>query len=193
MRKLYVFFSTVLIVISSLFIDQLSKIDAEKNLMLYQHEDNLKIYRGKRVELVYFGKKPDEINDKDFYFSINLNYIRNQGAAWGFLSDMHDNIRIPFFYIVTVIAIIFIIIHLYKTPLKYALVRFGFIMILSGALGNFTDRIIRGYVIDFIDVEWNINGWFYNFPTFNWADSCISIGVFFWIIDMIFFEKKKRV
>jgi len=184
--------SVVLLVFSSVMLDQISKIDAEKHLMTYEDEENLKFYEGRRVLLWKIGEPPASLTERPSYFSINLNYIRNQGAAWGFLSDLRDSIRIPFFYVMTTIAIIFILNYIRTTPISYRLPRFALYLILSGALGNLVDRIRHGYVIDWIDVEWTIFGWFYNFPSFNWADSCITVGVSMLIVEIIFFEKKRK-
>ena len=65
-------------------------------------------------------------------------------------------------------------------------------MILSGAIGNFIDRLRVGYVIDWIDVRWNIAGWSYSFPNFNVADSCISVGVFMLLLDALLLEMLRR-
>ena len=59
------------------------------------------------------------------------------------------------------------------------------VLILSGALGNFLDRLTLGYVIDFIDVEWQILGWRHDFAVFNVADIAINIGVLFFIADIV--------
>ena len=64
--------------------------------------------------------------------------------------------------------------------------RFTLGIILGGALGNFIDRIRLGYVIDFIDWHWFTSSW----PTFNVADSAISVGVVFLVIEMIREEKR---
>ena len=141
-----------------------------------------------------------------------------QGAAWGVLSDLDDSVRIPFFYLVTFIAVVVIFLYLRSTPLSHRLARFTLALILSGALGNFADRILRGYVIDFIDVRWvlllpmrinlqidffpdfldflnvsiNTKAFRYNFPNFNWADSAITIGVFLLLMDMMILEQIRK-
>ena len=61
----------------------------------------------------------------------------------------------------------------------------GLALVLGGALGNVIDRIVLGYVIDFIAVD--IVGW--EFPAFNVADAAISVGAVFLIIDALFFSK----
>jgi signal peptidase II len=66
------------------------------------------------------------------------------------------------------------------------LMRFTLGIILGGAIGNFIDRIRLGYVIDFIDWHWYTSNW----PTFNIADSAISVGVVLLVIEMIKVERQ---
>ena len=177
-------------------LDQISKIQAEKELMVWSDAKDLDQYQGKRVPLLAIGERPPA-NPKDgrFFISLNLNYVRNQGAAWGAFSKIADNIRVPFFYGVTVVAVFMIFFFLKTTPKEHRLARYALTLILSGAIGNFIDRIRLGYVIDWIDVNWNILGWRYYFPNFNVADSAITTGVTFLLIDMLILEairQKKR-
>jgi lipoprotein signal peptidase len=174
--------------------DQLTKYQAEKHLMVWQHDDDLRQYHGTRVPLWVIGEEPHlDPSQNRFYLAFSLNYIRNQGAAWGFLSDWDDHYRIPFFYIMTIMAIFLIGYYFFTTPAHHRLARLAFALVMSGALGNFTDRVLRGYVIDFLDVRWSIPlpwqlRWAYNFPNFNWADSCITIGVGLLLIDLLVLE-----
>ena len=64
--------------------------------------------------------------------------------------------------------------------------QFTLILILAGAIGNFIDRIFRGFVIDFIDVYIGE----YHWPAFNFADSCITIGFMIMMINILFLNKK---
>ena len=83
--------------------------------------------------------------------------------------------------------------YMRSTPAHHRLARFALCLIFSGAVGNFIDRIRLGYVIDWIDVEWNILGWTYNFPSFNVADSCITVGVTLLLFDLLFLEARRKV
>ena len=119
--------------------------------MLWSHKDNLKAYDGKRVNLWSSDPESSVVNGKSsWFFSLSLNYVRNQGAAWGMLNDWDDRFRVPFFYAVTLIAVLMIFLYLKTTPLSHRLARFSFILILSGAIGNFLDRVQQGYVIDLL-------------------------------------------
>ena len=98
----------------------------------------------------------------------NITYVRNTGAAFSIL----ENNRI-FFIIIGIIALIFIYLYLIKNKVlnKYMMVCYS--MLIAGIIGNMYDRIIYGYVIDFL--SFNIFG--YNFPVFNIADSLIVVSI----------------
>ena len=208
-----------ILVMGSIGLDQITKYAAEKNLMIWSSNENLKEYQGKRFPIWQTGSLSSTSTSRSqFYLSFSLNYVRNQGAAWGFLSDWDDVYRVPFFYVVTLVAVIIIFLYLYSTPHSHRLARFTLALILSGAIGNFIDRVWRGYVIDFLDFRWvlplpldlnlkidffpsyldffnfelNTNAWKYNFPNFNWADSMITVGVIFLIFDMIVLEYLRK-
>ena len=216
--KLYSYLALLFILVGSVGVDICTKNLAEKRLLLWSSAQNLKDYRGDSVPVFSVGEKTIGHGHDTFLVGFNFTYVRNQGAAWGMLSDMQDKIRVPFFHIVTLIAVLIIFYYLWMTPLNHRLARLAFVLILSGAIGNFTDRIRLGYVIDFLDVHWviplpfslnfnidffpkflsflnisvNTNTWAYDFPKFNWADSMITIGVSLLIIDMLFLEPKRK-
>ena len=103
--------------------------------------------------------------------------VENPGGAWGVFSD-----RLWFFILVTLIALVFLA-YLSKdfdmktNPIFSA----SFILIVIGAIGNFIDRLFNnGLVRDFITFD------FIRFPIFNFADMCLSVGVFFMMIDIFF-------
>ncbi|NRA45518.1 MAG: signal peptidase II [Oligoflexales bacterium] len=208
----------IVMIIGSVGLDQVTKYVAESNLMVWENPENLKEYRGRRSPVMDIGELSADQNDPSFFLAFSFNYVRNQGAAWGFLSDWDDAYRIPFFYLVTLVAVCIIFMYLKTTPLSHRLARFTLALILSGALGNFADRIVRGYVVDFLDFRWvfplpfhvkinidffpdflgflNMNidsiAWAYNFPNFNWADSAITVGVILLIYDMIVLEYLRK-
>ncbi len=175
-----VFFSTVVL-------DQVSKIHAEEELLLSSNKENVKMYHGKQIPLYSAGDRAE-----GGYFAFGFQYVRNQGAAWGALQNVDDHIREPFFYGVTLLAVIMILYFFRTTPSSHKLARMALVLVLSGAIGNFLDRIRLTYVIDWIDVRWRIFGWYYDFPKFNIADSCITVGVTFLLIDMLLLETKRN-
>lgn len=122
----------------------------------------------------------------------------NPGGAWGLFQHHSEYIRRPFFLLVSLLAIAFII-NLYGrlTPQQHAL-KWGLPLVLGGALGNLSDRIVRSNVIDFIDYQakWIeqmnrliakvVKGWTItdHWPTFNVADIAICVGVGLMAVDM---------
>lgn len=99
---------------------------------------------------------------KDFFYLTN---IRNKGVAFGMLQDA----RIVFIPL-TIFIMVFLTYLLMREEKWYK--KLVYSLILGGAVGNFIDRIFRGYVIDFLDFYI----FSYNFPTFNVADIFITIG-----------------
>ena len=182
----------LLVAAGSVGMDQISKIMSEQRLMVWQHDDNLKMYQGRPHRVWSNSLTPPARDSGEFYLYFGFNYVRNQGAAWGMLADLDDKIRIPFFYGMTALAVIIIFFYLKVTPFGHRLARLALALILSGAVGNFIDRLRVGYVIDWIDVRWNVFGWSYSFPNFNVADSCISVGVFMLLLDATLLEMLRR-
>jgi signal peptidase II len=129
---------------------------------------------------------------------LTLMYAENKGGAWGLLQATREDVRRPFFLLVSVAAIAFIV-TLYRrlTPRQRAL-KWGLPLVLGGALGNVFDRIRYGFVVDFIDFQADFikkgneflakyntqhqvtNHW----PTFNVADIAICVGVALMAVDM---------
>lgn len=131
---------------------------------------------------------------------------KNKGGAWGLLQGESENVRRPFFLLVSVAAIAFIV-TLYRRlqPRQHAL-KWGLPLVLGGALGNVFDRIRYGYVIDFIDyrADWikklnELVGKYYprhivtdHWPTFNVADIAICVGVGLMAVDMLTSRRGKK-
>jgi len=115
---------------------------------------------------------------------MNLIFATNKGGAWGILQGETESLRRPFFLIVSVAAIVFIL-SLYRklTPGQRAL-KWGLPLVLGGALGNLIDRILYGWVIDFIDCYTKVGADEKHWPTFNVADIAICVGVGLMAIDM---------
>lgn len=120
--------------------------------------------------------KSIEVINNFFY----LRYINNTGASWGILS----NSRI-LLIILSLLAIIILIRYMYSfKKTKLNLIGFGFL--LGGILGNLSDRILYGYVRDFLDFII----FKYDFPVFNIADIFIVLGVIILVISIIRGEDK---
>ena len=116
---------------------------------------------------------------KDFF---NINYVRNKGGAFSILDG---NVLL----IIIVTFIIFFFIYKYLKDKELNLLEvMGYGLIIGGAIGNLFDRIIFGYVIDFLDFY--IFG--YDFPVFNIADCGIVVGVFLIIVNSIINESSDK-
>ena len=98
----------------------------------------------------------------------NITYVKNTGVAFSMFDDDRYFIIIVSFFIIGGI-----IYYIYKNRPKSNIEKVAYSLILGGAIGNFINRIVCGYVTDFIDL--NIFG--YNYPIFNLADTFIVIGV----------------
>jgi len=117
----------------------------------------------------------------------NIFYIRNKGAAFSFLSQA--SWRLPFFITISLIASLVILVAFGKLRNDQKLAQISLAMIFSGAVGNLTDRLRLGEVIDFLDVlYWKNSHW----PAFNIADSFICVGVALLALDMLLEERKKK-
>lgn len=106
---------------------------------------------------------------------LRIVYIENKGAAFGIFSNLGNNV----FIAISLIAIIVIIVYAFR--FAKGLEIYSFSLILGGAIGNLTDRIILGKVIDFIDVF--VGKW--HWPAFNVADSALTIGIALFIMSSI--------
>lgn len=116
------------------------------------------------------------------FFELHLTY--NKGAAWSFLSD--KSWGLVFLTIISIVIIISLVYVLKFTSGKRA--RFVLMLIVSGSAGNLIDRLRIGAVADFLSFTFGD----YAFPTFNVADSLITVGiallVLFAIFDRTFLE-----
>ena len=181
-----------LVILGSITLDQSSKVHAERTLRVWEDPSDLTAYRGRRVPLTALGNQYDAAGTSQ-YVSLNLNYVRNQGAAWGMLADAKDHFRIPFFFLVTAVALVALVMYFRATPPHHKLARYALALIFSGAIGNFIDRVRLGYVIDWIDVHWRVLGWQYYFPNFNVADAAITVGVVLLLVDTILLERQRQI
>jgi signal peptidase II len=103
----------------------------------------------------------------------HLTYLRNTGAAFGFMAGGRSSLRMVFFILISAVAIVCISYLLKSLRREQRTLTISLSMILGGALGNLIDRMRLGEVIDFIDLHWYDVHW----PAFNVADSAITIGV----------------
>jgi len=124
----------------------------------------------------------------------NLVRVHNSGAAFSFLSSASGWQR-WFFTAIGVGAAGFIVWLLRSHP-NQRLFCFALALVLGGAIGNVIDRVLWGYVIDFLDFHWDwLAPLFYqgHFPAFNVADSAISVGTVCLILDELLRVRQSKV
>ncbi len=107
---------------------------------------------------------------------VRLTYIKNQGIAFGLLSDSN----LPFAF-VSIAAMVLILVSLRRLPKDAAVPRLAMAAILGGAAGNLIDRIRFGEVVDFIDIGIAHLRW----PVFNLADVAVTTGVCLFVVGSV--------
>ena len=107
----------------------------------------------------------------------NVVRVHNSGAAFSFLASASGWQR--WFFTAIGLGAAVLILWLLKSHAGQKLFSFALACILGGAIGNVIDRVLYGYVVDFLDFHWH--GW--HFPAFNIADSAITVGAICLILD----------
>lgn len=117
----------------------------------------------------------------------NLTMAHNHGAAFSFLAQAGGWQRWFFISLALIISVV-LLVWLAKLKLTAKLEAISLSLILGGALGNVMDRIMYGYVVDFLDVYVGTSHW----PAFNIADSAICLGAILLILDSFKSEDKSQ-
>jgi signal peptidase II len=117
---------------------------------------------------------------------LNFAYAENPGVAFSFFNDHGDAGRWGL-SAVAMVAAALVLYYFWRIPRSDDRVLGALALLLAGIVGNVTDRMRLGFVVDFIDVQFG--SWHY--PTFNVADTAICIGAGLLILDIIFSRKKK--
>lgn len=115
----------------------------------------------------------------------NLVLAHNTGAAFSFLAN-HAGWQKYLFIAIALIAVIFCLIHI-KRHISNKLLCLALSLVMGGAIGNVIDRIMYGYVVDFLDFHYQ----YWHWPAFNVADIAIVVGAGLLILES-FTEQKKR-
>jgi len=118
---------------------------------------------------------------------LNMTLAHNYGAAFSFLSDAGGWQRWLFTGLASVVTVV-LIVWLLRLPANEKLTAAALSLVIGGAVGNLIDRIMNGYVVDFIDVFYQAHHW----PAFNVADSAITGGVILMLVDGIFFTSSAK-
>jgi signal peptidase II len=155
---------------------------------------------GARLEALY-GTPPAEAFDglhfrakrsvtlsPDF---LRIRYAENTGAAFGLFRGMPSAMRGLLFHLVSIGAVVLITVYYLRLSTSAPSERFarlGLSLVLGGALGNYVDRLARGFVIDFVEAHWHDRA---TWPSFNAADSCIVVGVGLLLLDGLTRRERK--
>jgi signal peptidase II len=118
---------------------------------------------------------------------LNLTLVHNMGAAFSFLSDAGGWQR-WFFAAVSLVVSVVLVVWLYRLPARQTLLATALALVLGGAIGNLWDRVVLGYVIDFIDFHYQSHHW----PAFNVADAAITLGAALLILESFLAPKQSK-
>ncbi len=136
-----------------------------------------------KVLIVGFYQLGDSTTVTSFF---NVVRVHNSGAAFSFLAGSSGWQR--WFFTVIGLAAAALIMWLLKSHSGQKLFAFALACILGGAIGNVIDRLLYGYVVDFLDFHWH----HWHFPAFNVADSAITIGAACLILDELLRVRRGR-
>jgi signal peptidase II len=118
---------------------------------------------------------------------LNLTLVHNMGAAFSFLSDAGGWQRWFFALVSSVVSVIMVV---WLSRLKgQHLLAVALTLVLGGALGNLWDRVLLGYVVDFVDVHYQQHHW----PAFNVADAAITLGAVLLILESLLAPKQNKM
>ena len=127
----------------------------------------------------FYSQGTTEVIRNFFYFT----YTVNRGASFSFLAD--KSWAQLFFKILTPISLsLFVFIYIYSVKHNKKFLSFSTILIFSGAIGNYIDRLIFSGVTDFVLLEFGS----YSFPVFNFADACLTVGVIMFVVFFLFLD-----
>jgi signal peptidase II len=197
LKKYSLYFSFLLLFIGIFSLDQSSKLHVQKRHMSFSHPQNTTDYAASSDLIFTWGHSPLSISQAKLadpkveqevtknWLNFEITYLRNHGAIWGIMSDNPTKGKLVAFYCMTGIAILGVFFLFKKSRPNQHLYRCALIFVMGGALGNFFDRIMLQYVIDWLHFSWRIFGWEYSFPVFNIADVSIDVGIGLMILDSI--------
>ncbi len=133
------------------------------------------------VQDFHYGERLGVIRD---FFTIT--HVRNPGGAFSFFADGPVEYRMAFFVGASIVALVLLVIFLRQLEPESRLAASALGMIMGGAMGNLTDRLVYGEVIDWLEFQLTAT---YTWPTFNIADSTIVVGVAILMVEVFLAEE----
>jgi signal peptidase II len=119
---------------------------------------------------------------------IDLVHVENTGVAFGLFAAGSSTFGVLMLTLLGLVALGLVLYYFWRTPETNKGVLFALALILGGAVGNLVDRVMSGSVTDFIDVYVGTHHW----PTFNAADSAITIGIVLLTFDALFGRRQAQ-
>jgi signal peptidase II len=120
---------------------------------------------------------------------IDLVHVENTGVAFGLFAAGSSTFGVLALTLLGLVALGLVLYYFWRTPATNKGVLFALALILGGAIGNLVDRVMSGSVTDFIDVYVGTHHW----PTFNAADSAITIGIVLLTFDALFARRQTQI
>jgi len=187
----------VVVALSVIAVDQWSKYIVLRELTtIFDGAASL----SQRIKALYSNAPPEGMDGMHYHpkrsYTVSQNFFRiryaeNPGAAWGLFRNLPEDIRGPLFHLVSIGAVVLICYYFTKLSgtnpgEKWAL--WGLPLVLGGAVGNYIDRLARGFVVDYLEAHWYDKA---SWPVFNIADSAICVGVGMLVLDAFVRREKK--
>lgn len=111
-----------------------------------------------------------------------ITHVQNRGAAFGLFADSPSEWKLLFLIVFSIVALVVVSTLLWKSSHTLSTTGLGLAFILGGALGNLWDRVVHGYVVDFLDFHIGSFHW----PAFNVADTAIVGGALLVLLEILF-------
>ena len=111
-----------------------------------------------------------------------ISHVHNKGAIFGTFSQIRGTLVSTLLMAASAVALILVVYYFIKTPTGHRPLKLALSVLLAGAVGNQIDRFVRGFVVDFLELH--VRGFYW--PTFNVADSCISVGAILLVALFLF-------
>ncbi len=167
-------------------IDQWTKDYSREHYLILEDLADTTIYQGRREE--WLAQK-----NGDAWLTINLTYVRNHGASWGFMKNLDEDFRRPVLIIISLLLMgvfLWAAMRLQIAGAKKSAM--ALILFLAGAIGNFMDRVRLGYVVDLVTIKGGFGRGAWSLPAFNVADIIIVASLFCLIITLVFSDDQQN-